>query len=1245
MTTNSICPSRLLARLGSAAVVGSMALTSTSVGQVPGAVDDRPVLGTVKPFHRLPHLQAMQADAMALDIDPIDLDEIARPGRWRIEDLPVDLATDVDLVVEPFSVGARGVKSVVVDEHGRERRIPRLARFWRGHVAGDEASRVFLADSPAGFFGWVQHDGRKYVISSGDPKGDRIPVVYDLEGPAGERIKWVPFECGADGIEQPFLGMAPQPPQGGLAGTVCQTVELALETDQEFRNLFGSDAAAQGYLETLVAGTNEIYRRDTDVQFTIAYTRLWNSTDPWNASGTSAQLTQFRDYWQANMGSVQRDLAHFVSGRGLGGGVAWVSAACSSYAYAVSANINGSFPTPLQDHSSQNWDIIVFAHELGHNLGTFHTHDIDQYNPVIDGCGLGDCSSAYGGTIMSYCHTCSGGLSNIVLQFHPRVQLNIEAFATGAACLADEACGDPTADSDGDGILDGDDNCPDVANGDQSDADGDGVGDVCDGCPNDPDRTEPGACGCNAPADDSDGDGVVDCEDGCPNDPDKTEPGTCGCGVSDGDSDGDGVVDCNDACPNDPYTSVASGSCGCGSIDADWNGDGTLDCNGVVFDMGSFTLSGGQSATVVIEGYTGTMTGFALAMDYDGSGGTWASDMVAAFHNGTAGIEVGGYDTSFGYPSIGSWAFDGSGSAGDGIYLDAMPATIGIVPGQTFAFKIMNGWTSAPATSYANVRIVVFGIEPDDPCATLGATAATTSFSSGGGTGIDLAVATGAGCAWTATSDASWITLSSSGGSGDAGVTFDVALNGTASARSATITVDSSAADAVVLSISQDANPCAADSDGDGIGDCDDGCPSDPSKASPGTCGCGVADTDSDGDGTPDCNDGCPSDPNKTSPGACGCGVSDADSDSDGTPDCNDGCPADPNKTSPGACGCGVSDADSDSDGTPDCNDGCPADPNKTSPGACGCGVDDATAVDWWPDADGDGYGDAAAATTSACVQPTGHVDNGLDCDDGNSAIRPGAVEICGDGLDNDCNGQIDETCSDLVTFLGFAGEAVETSVDGVAYARIDLYATFDSASVEVVNVYAATIENTLGSPFVQNDFAGGTWSPMLSNPSTIGIDSFVTVGGDLAVPSSNTTTFDPGFPDASATVPPAGAGWYNSNPANLQGFTDAEGRVLVARFTIVPTGAEEMLSVTASTSFAGYPGGETQQQTGTVEIAWPVSACPADLDGDGEVTGADIGLMLLDWGSNSATSDLDGDGVVDGADIGLMLLDWGPCL
>jgi hypothetical protein len=91
---------------------------------------------------------------------------------------------------------------------------------------------------------------------------------------------------------------------------------------------------------------------------------------------------------------------------------------------------------------------------------------------------------------------------------------------------------------------------------------------------------------------------------------------------------------------------------------------------------------------------------------------------------------------------------------------------------------------------------------------------------------------------------------------------------------------------------------------------------------------------DSDGDGVPDCFDGCPSDSAKTSPGACGCGVPDTDSDGDGVPDCLDNCPADPNKLDPGICGCGVVDdiTDTDGDGFPDCADPAPLDPNLPVP-------------------------------------------------------------------------------------------------------------------------------------------------------------------------------------------------------------------------------------------------------------------------------------------------------------------------
>ena len=57
---------------------------------------------------------------------------------------------------------------------------------------------------------------------------------------------------------------------------------------------------------------------------------------------------------------------------------------------------------------------------------------------------------------------------------------------------------------------------------------------------------------------------------------------------------------------------------------------------------------------------------------------------------------------------------------------------------------------------------------------------------------------------------------------------------------------------------------------------------------------------------------------------------------------------------------------------------------------------------------------------------------------------------------------------------------------------------------------------------------------------------------------------------------------------------------------------------------------------------------CVADLNGNGSVDGADLGVVLSTWASSgqqgSATGDLNGDGTVNGADLGLLLSAWGPC-
>ncbi len=62
--------------------------------------------------------------------------------------------------------------------------------------------------------------------------------------------------------------------------------------------------------------------------------------------------------------------------------------------------------------------------------------------------------------------------------------------------------------------------------------------------------------------------------------------------------------------------------------------------------------------------------------------------------------------------------------------------------------------------------------------------------------------------------------------------------------------------------------------------------------------------------------------------------------------------------------------------------------------------------IAWYPDDDGDGFGDEAPATViKRETQPSGYVSDGTDCDDEDAAIHPGAEEVCGDGVDSDCDG------------------------------------------------------------------------------------------------------------------------------------------------------------------------------------------------------------------------------------------------
>ena len=261
---------------------------------------------------------------------------------------------------------------------------------------------------------------------------------------------------------------------------------------------------------------------------------------------------------------------------------------------------------------------------------------------------------------------------------------------------------------------------------------------------------------------------------------------------------------------------------------------------------------------------------------------------------------------------------------------------------------------------------------------------------------------------------------------------------------------------------------------------------------------------------------------------------------------------------------------DGDGDGYPvseDCDDGDPA----IHPGAdehcngvdddCDGHVDEAgvDSTDWYWDGDGDGHGRSEANATPACEPPPGMVAPNDDCDDDEPAVHGEHPELC-DGLDNDCDGVIDEAeAEDATTWY--------RDEDGDGYGQDGDTAT---TVCEQPEGYAPA-----GGDCDDGDPEVNPGAPELCNDLDYDCSGLADDGDDL---DADGTTPPCDCDDGDPTVHPGAEEVCNEVD------DDCDGETLICGFCDDGDGCHPSVSVYAGSSYAGWE-----------------SATAGDLDGDGQ--------------------------------------------
>src|SRR6218665_237062 len=242
-----------------------------------------------------------------------------------------------------------------------------------------------------------------------------IHVVYSDDDLKDKPV----YSCGSEELQQYHDAVEQLSSQKQdlevLEKATYKCVTYFWETRYNLYTANGSTQAVTNHMTNIFNNFKLLYENE-QIGSKLNKSYVWTTADTYNDN-----LNTF----SSNRSNFGANIATLFSNTG-GGGVAWLDQLCGSNEY-YKHGFCGAVGGTVSAVPTYSWAVNVTAHEIGHNLGSPHTHACSWTGGAIDGCGpqagySEGCTGpipSNGGTIMSYCHLTSAGI-NLNLGFGPQ---------------------------------------------------------------------------------------------------------------------------------------------------------------------------------------------------------------------------------------------------------------------------------------------------------------------------------------------------------------------------------------------------------------------------------------------------------------------------------------------------------------------------------------------------------------------------------------------------------------------------------------------------------------------------------------------------------------------------------------------------------------------------------------------------------------------------------------------------------